>query len=43
VGSPPPGEVAHVDGDLVDGGLGDSAEDALLEVAERLMPPTPDP
>jgi hypothetical protein len=27
-------------GDLVEGGVGDSPEDALLEVYERLIPPT---
>jgi hypothetical protein len=28
-------------GELVDGGVGDSPEGALLEVYERLVPPSP--
>jgi DNA-directed RNA polymerase subunit RPC12/RpoP len=31
--------VYNVDGDLVEGGIGDNPEDALLEVYERLIPP----
>jgi hypothetical protein len=33
-------QVLNERGEIVDGGIGDSAEDALLEVYERLIPPT---
>jgi len=32
--------VRNEHGQLVEGGVGDSAEDALLEVYERLIPPS---
>jgi hypothetical protein len=32
-------EVFDAEGKLIDGGMGDDPEDALLEVAERLLPP----
>jgi hypothetical protein len=32
-------EVLDADGELIDGGMGDDPEDALLGVAERLLPP----
>jgi hypothetical protein len=32
-------EVLDAEGKLIDGGMGDDPEEALLEVAERLLPP----
>lgn len=33
-------QVLNENGELVDGGVGDNSEDALLEVYERLVPPS---
>jgi hypothetical protein len=33
-------QVVNANGDVVEGGMGDDPEGALLEVHERLIPPT---